>query len=114
MKLRVRLIKSEKERKRTQIEICLILVSFQFESLGDPLEKMTAGEATRKLIENYKSSPYFSDVCARIEHINLGVGFYFVPFKFHLKDDLFRRIEGEVKPTEFSEGYSPRFRRQPS
>ena len=77
MKLRVRLIKTEKERKRTQIEICLILVSFQFESLGDPLEKMMAAKATRKLIKNYKSLPYFSDVCARIEHINLGIGFFF-------------------------------------
>ncbi|XP_078427397.1 white-brown complex-like protein [Wolffia australiana] len=45
-------------------------MKLRFESHGDPLEKVTAAEATRALIGSYSTSPYFSEASSRIEYIN--------------------------------------------
>ncbi|CAA6655701.1 unnamed protein product [Spirodela intermedia] len=49
-------------------------MKLRFESTDDPLDKVTAAEATRRLIESYKSSEYFGDAFARVEDISKGKG----------------------------------------
>ena len=52
------------------LKLYLIIASPQFESSDDPLDKITTAEATRTLIDSYRTSQYSYAAIQKVDEIS--------------------------------------------